>query len=658
MRHAKRKAAAAAPDAEICPYFIDRIKDGGRQELLSKFVTGVRGGRRFAPMIGLLSYLTASAVISGAGEAGKFVWQSAASGLIGNTFHNAVWRAVPEVQRWYRGEGQPVNHHMQRAFRAAYLGATGQLLRNEKSEAPGLARKGIDDDTAVWCDQALGWVKAQSDLLTDERYQPPAPPGGWDPAHVVEPRAIDAAAEVSALRDSLVAMLISEWAAGGLRGAPESVVKALREGWRETDADGAEQKANWFDLISVYFAHEIKSRPEVQAIFVSTTVSRILMELRGFRREFEENHLTAATPPPDAFFAPPPADFFVGREAALAALAKRLAGPGRVAPLTGMAGLGKTSLALAFAHEYRGDFEGVYWVNCAGRELAASAAELAAQLKCPPEAEPEAQLREIRVRCEARHCLLVLDNVELDEFGGIVPGGRCAVLVTSRRRDLPFLQRYRETELETFTPGECLDLFREHLPASEVADKEAGYLKLAERLGRLPLAVAVAAGLLRSDIRYSLDRLLNEPRPHKLKNGDLDISGLLSAAIGSVDEPARRLLRAMAVCAAAGFRVDLAAEIAGMDQVQALDALQDLRSRSLADVIDRESVRCRLHLLIRSEAGQEWGTYESGMRRRWRDGFGAGRRSGANAWGISMTGASRWRGRPRRPRRLPKGLER
>jgi hypothetical protein len=41
MRHAKRKAAAAAPDAEVRPYFIDRIEDGGRQELFSKFVTVV-----------------------------------------------------------------------------------------------------------------------------------------------------------------------------------------------------------------------------------------------------------------------------------------------------------------------------------------------------------------------------------------------------------------------------------------------------------------------------------------------------------------------------------------------------------------------------------------------------------------------------------------
>lgn len=70
--------------------------------------------------------------------------------------------------------------------------------------------------------------------------------------------------------------------------------------------------------------------------------------------------------------------------------------PGAVVPLIGMPGLGKTSLAITFAHRRQNDFEGVYRINCAGQSLAASTAELAIQLGIRPEGEPESQLREIR----------------------------------------------------------------------------------------------------------------------------------------------------------------------------------------------------------------------------------------------------------------------
>ncbi len=203
-------------------------------------------------MIDPISYFTGAALASGAIEAGKWVAQSAFSGLVGNSFNTAVWRAIPEIQQWYRGEGQPANHHLQRALRTAYLAATGQFLEHARSEASH-ASKSIDDDTVAWCDQSLEWLKTQSGLLKDEAYRPPAPPDGWEPAHIVDPTAADAAAAIAALRESLSRMLLDEWTSAGLRTPPESVVQALAQGWTEPD-----RKSDWFELISLYFAQEIK----------------------------------------------------------------------------------------------------------------------------------------------------------------------------------------------------------------------------------------------------------------------------------------------------------------------------------------------------------------------------------------------------------------
>ena len=59
----------------------------------------------------------------------------------------------------------------------------------------------------------------------------------------------------------------------------------------------------------------------------------------------------------------------------------------------------------------------------------------------------------------------------------------------------------------------------------------------------------------------------------------------------------------MAACAPESFFLDLAAEIAALEEAAALDALQQLIARSLAEEIDRSARRYRLHALVREAAG-------------------------------------------------------
>jgi hypothetical protein len=73
-----------------------------------------------------------------------------------------------------------------------------------------------------------------------------------------------------------------------------------------------------------------------------------------------------------------------------------------------------------------------------------------------------------------------------------------------------------------------------------------------------------------------------------------DVFALLKEAIRSVSEEAQLLLAAMAVCAPEGSRLGIAAEVAELDE-----ALQELRSRSLAEELDRSKRRYRLHALVR-----------------------------------------------------------
>jgi tetratricopeptide (TPR) repeat protein len=291
---------------------------------------------------------------------------------------------------------------------------------------------------------------------------------------------------------------------------------------------------------------------------------------------------------------------FIGRESEIDALRTRLREEGAVVPIQGLPGLGKTRLALEFAHRHKGDFEAVYWLQCVGRDLAALASELAFQLGLKLEGELDKILHDLRAECGRKRCLLVLDNVEDDSAGQLIPGGRASVLVTTRLEHLDFLAFRDQVNPNLFTEPECLDLFRKVLGEQQVAKSEPSAKLIFEKLGYLPVAISVAAALIKNDVRYTVAK---PPLLDKLRYGKDNVRQLLTEAIAAPGASERKLLRSMAVCAPEGFRLSLAAEVAELDEEPALDALQELKSRSLVEELDRETRRYRLHTLVRSAAG-------------------------------------------------------
>lgn len=116
---------------------------------------------------------------------------------------------------------------------------------------------------------------------------------------------------------------------------------------------------------------------------------------------------------------PPRADLpasveLVGREPELAVLSDLLEDPAcRLLAITGMGGIGKTSLALAVARRYARHFlDGVTFVSLADLETAAlldTTVAAALDISIPPNASPRETLRD-QLRAQER--LLILDNVE------------------------------------------------------------------------------------------------------------------------------------------------------------------------------------------------------------------------------------------------------
>jgi hypothetical protein len=285
---------------------------------------------------------------------------------------------------------------------------------------------------------------------------------------------------------------------------------------------------------------------------------------------------------------------FVGREEELSDVRERLRDRGAVAAVTGLAGKGKTTLALEFAHRHQGDFETVYWLPCQSGSLASLSAELARLLGLKLEGDMPDVVRELKGMCGTKDCLLILDNVQDEAPGELIPGGAARVLVTTRLNNLRFLRGRRPLALPVFTDEQCFELFRGEVGVQEVGRHEDECRRLFERLGRLPIGVAIAAALIREDVRYTIAGMARELPG--------DVTALIREAVGALEATPRGLLAAMSACAAEGFFLDLAAEVARLDFGGALEALQVLVSRSLADELDRTERRYRLHALVREAA--------------------------------------------------------
>jgi tetratricopeptide (TPR) repeat protein len=216
-----------------------------------------------------------------------------------------------------------------------------------------------------------------------------------------------------------------------------------------------------------------------------------------------ERQSQAAPPPPRPFIGVPPRiSSFTGRIDELDRLdailtrdkpaAVTQASVGRAA-VQGMGGVGKTSLAIEYAHRFRGLYAGVCWCPSETRTgLLSALASLAVTLGATTAEEADlekAAKAALRQLAEQRATwLLVYDNVTApDAIVDLLPSAGARVLITSRFSDWSELAN--EVALDVLPLGEAMALLESRTGRNDVA----GAKILAEALGRLPLAVDHAA---------------------------------------------------------------------------------------------------------------------------------------------------------------------
>jgi tetratricopeptide (TPR) repeat protein len=219
-------------------------------------------------------------------------------------------------------------------------------------------------------------------------------------------------------------------------------------------------------------------------------------------------------PPPRPFIGVPPRiASFTGRADELDRLdailmqdkpaAVTQASVGRAA-VQGMGGVGKTSLAIEYAHRFRGLYAGVCWCPAETRTgllsaLANLAVTLGASTAEEADVEKAAKAALRRLAEQRATWLLVYDNVPApDALGDLLPSARARVLITSRFSDWSELAN--EVALDVLPLEEAIAFLQSRTGRSDAA----GAKTLAEALGKLPLSLDHAAAYCkRTQLRFT-----------------------------------------------------------------------------------------------------------------------------------------------------------
>jgi len=318
---------------------------------------------------------------------------------------------------------------------------------------------------------------------------------------------------------------------------------------------------------------------------------------------------------------------FSGRQAELKELAE-LPAPETdavpIAALTGMGGIGKTALAVQWAHRIAERFpDGQLWVNLHGYDPSGqpvrpdeatgwflSALGIAPQT-IPEGAEERAGL--FRSVLADKRVLILLDNAsDAAQVRPLLPGNSgCMVIVTSRSSlaGLAASDGARILRLGPMTEDESTALLEAKLGPERLAAEPDAVIDLVTSCGRLPLALTVAAARAAEQPGHPLSVLASQltdlkDRLDLLDTGDeaTSVRAVLSLSLPQLTTPASRMLALLAVHAGPGITIPAAASLAAITVSQARQCIFELLNASLIN--EHMPGRYQLHDLIHAYAAE------------------------------------------------------
>ncbi|MEV8034292.1 BTAD domain-containing putative transcriptional regulator [Streptomyces sp. NPDC086182] len=307
---------------------------------------------------------------------------------------------------------------------------------------------------------------------------------------------------------------------------------------------------------------------------------------------------------------------FQGRETELAALTRAAAAEAPVCLVTGLPGVGKTALAVQWAHRNADMFpDGRLFADLRGfsdtgeTTLTEVLREFLPALGVPPRRVPEsasAAAALFRSLTHRRRLLVILDNArDSATVRALLPGGAdCVTLVTSRHRldGLVASEAASAVPLDSLEPGDGTALLAGVLGRERVLAEPMAARRLAELCGGLPLALRVTAARLAGRPQRTLADLADElaDEQNRLAYLDVDdtsVSAALRLTVQQLPPDALHQFTRLGHHPGSHFDPFTAAALADTDPLVAAAALERLAAAHL--VAETAPGRWELHDLVR-----------------------------------------------------------
>jgi tetratricopeptide (TPR) repeat protein len=332
---------------------------------------------------------------------------------------------------------------------------------------------------------------------------------------------------------------------------------------------------------------------------------------------------------------PPGTRHFVGRALELEIMTEILDASGTEAPaevvIGGPAGIGKTALALHWAHQSAHRFsDGQLYVDLhgfapAGVPVSAEAAVRGflqalgvAANKIPQDMDVRAAL--YRSLLADKRMLVVLDNARDEaQVRPLLPASpRSMVVITSRNQlsGLAATDGARLLSLEVLSPEEAIQLLTARVGTDRVTAQQATIADIARLCGRLPLALAIAAARAATRPALSLTAVAIElhdadRRLEVLDTGDptASVKAVFSWSYRQLSQESARMFRLLGLHAGPDISVRAAASLAGVVELQARRLLDELARAHL--IIEHVRGRYTFHDLLHAYAADTASAYDS-----------------------------------------------
>ncbi|MFJ9423238.1 ATP-binding protein [Streptomyces sp. NPDC101249] len=281
--------------------------------------------------------------------------------------------------------------------------------------------------------------------------------------------------------------------------------------------------------------------------------------------------------------------------------------------LSGMAGVGKTSIAIRAANRHSERFpDGILYAKLVGAGsnpadpneiLVRFLKDLGVTLGEIP-GDYESLVTAYRTLIATKAILVVLDDAaDTAQVNDLIPTSpRSAALITSRR-PLATLPGAQSISVDVWTLDECTQFLKVLLGANRIADSIDEVHELSEICGRLPLALRIAGAQLLRRPLWPLARMVSRLRDAQrrlevLRADDIAIRSVFATAYESLTDAQSRIFRAVGLTLGFSFSVESVARLTDADEYLVEDTLEDLADRHLISPDDTPG-RFKIHDLMR-----------------------------------------------------------